>query len=437
MGRSDMMEKKDRIAVIGAGFSGIGAGYAASVSRGGTCTVFEKDATFGGLCGGFSVGGFHFDKAVHLSFAKEPLCQEIFFSVPHEVHQPESTNYKSGYWVRHPAQNNLRALPVEERIRIIEGFAARRQVDDVEVASYQDWLRLQFGDYFSEHYPEVYTRKYWGTRAEELSTTWCSGRIYQPSLREVLFGSYPDADASANVYYAKEMRYPKQGGYRAFVQRVAEQLDIRYGWEVCAIDTEAKVLHFTNGEQYAYDELISTMPLPEILPLVCDDEQVLAEAAQLAATSMALVSVGFRREIAPPALWFYVYDEDIPFARVHSPSMKSAWNAPQGKSSLQFEVYYSEEMPLAYNDGELQEKVLQSMERMGLATRDDVEVIDVRHVKYANVIFYQGMEQHRDVVLQYLASKGIHSCGRFGRWDYLWSHQSFVSGVEAVKRIED
>ena len=36
---------------------------------------------------------------------------------------------------------------------------------------------------------------------------------------------------------------------------------------------------------------------------------------------MALVSVGFRREIEPPALWFYVYAEDIPFACVHSPSM--------------------------------------------------------------------------------------------------------------------
>lgn len=114
---------------------------------------------------------------------------------------------------------------------------------------------------------------------------------------------------------------------------------------------------------------------------------------------MALVSVGFRREIEPPALWFYVYDEDIPFARVHSPSMKSAWNAPRGKSSLQFEVYYSKEMPLNYSDDELQEKVLQSMERMGLASREDVEVIDVRHVKYANVIFYQGMEQHRNRLL--------------------------------------
>lgn len=99
----------------------------------------------------------------------------------------------------------------------------------MKVENYRDWLRLQFGDYFSEHYPEVYTRKYWGAQAEELSTTWCSGRIYQPSLREVLFGSYPDADQSANVYYAKEMRYPKHGGYRAFVQTEADKLDIRYG----------------------------------------------------------------------------------------------------------------------------------------------------------------------------------------------------------------
>ena len=150
---------------------------------------------------------------------------------------------------------------------------------------------------------------------------------------------------------------------------------------------------------------------------------------------MALVSVGFRREIEPPALWFYVYDEDSPVARVQSPSMKSAWNAPKGKSSLQFEVYYSKEMPLAYSDNELQEKVLQSMERMGLATREDVEVIDVRHVKYANVIFYRGMEQHRDNVLRYLASKDIYSCGRFGKWDYLWSNQSFLSGVDAAKHI--
>ncbi len=428
-----MSGKGNRVAIIGAGFAGIGAGYEISAHKGGTCILFEKADTYGGLCGGFSVGRFHFDKAVHLSFAKEPLCQEIFFAVPHEVYQPESTNYKSGYWVRHPAQNNLRSLPVEERIRIIEGFAARKSVKRAKVENYRDWLRLQFGDYFAENYAEVYTRKYWGTEAEKLSTSWCSGRIYQPTLREVLYGSYPDADQAENVYYAKEMRYPKQGGYKAFVSSVAEKLDIRYGWEVCGIDVEAKVLTFTNGEQYAYDRLISTIPLPELVPLVTDDAAIRHEAEQLEATSMALVSVGFRQKIDIPALWFYVYDEDIPFARVHSPSMKSVWNAPERCDSLQFEVYYSREMPLAYSDDELREKTIESMERMDLATRDDIEIIDVRHVKYANIIFYMGMEKHRREVLQYLYEKGIESCGRFGKWEYLWSNQSFMSG----KRIAD
>lgn len=424
---------KERIAIIGAGFSGIGAGKTVADSENCDCIIFEEDGMFGGLCGGFSVEGFHFDKAVHLSFTKEEVCKREFFSVPHEVHQPEATNYAYGSWIRHPAQNNLRTLPVDERIRIIEGFAERKAVNDVHINSYRDWLRLQFGDYFSEHYPEIYTRKYWGTDAENLSTSWCSERIYQPTLREVLLGSYPDADQSENVYYAKEMRYPKRGGYSAFVKHIANNLDIRYGYEVSSIDAESKILTFTNGKQYKYDKLISTMPLPKLIKMVCNEDSILQDADCLQATSMALVSIGFHRKIKFPALWFYIYDEDIPFARVHSPSMKSVWNAPQGKSSLQFEVYYSKEKPLKYTDGELCEKVLASMEKMNVAIREDIEIIDVRHIKYANVIFYKDMERHRDNVLRYLVDKDIHTCGRFGKWDYLWSDQSFLSGINTAK----
>ncbi len=35
---------------------------------------------------------------------------------------------------------------------------------------------------------------------------------------------------------------------------------------------------------------------------------------------------------------------------------------------------------------------------MGLATRDDVQVVDCRHVRYANVIYYLGMERYRETV---------------------------------------
>ena len=63
------------------------------------------------------------------------------------------------------------------------------------------------------------------------------------------------------------------------------------------------------------------------------------------------------------------------------------------------EVYYSKERTLKYTDDEFYENVLASIEKMNVAIREDIEVIDVRHINYVNVIFYKGMERHRDNVL--------------------------------------
>ena len=38
-------------------------------------------------------------------------------------------------------------------------------------------------------------------------------------------------------------------------------------------------------------------------------------------------------------MWFYIYNKNIKAARVHSPSLKSSYNAPKGCSSLQAEIY--------------------------------------------------------------------------------------------------
>lgn len=62
---------------------------------------------------------FHFDKAVHLSFNEPALVKKIFLSLPHYTYSSESRNYSDGFWIHHPVQNNLRDLPVEERIKVI------------------------------------------------------------------------------------------------------------------------------------------------------------------------------------------------------------------------------------------------------------------------------------------------------------------------------
>ena len=41
-------------------------------------------------------------------------------------------------------------------------------------------------NYFAEHFPMVYTRKYWMKEASELRTEWAGKRIYQPSRQPIL-----------------------------------------------------------------------------------------------------------------------------------------------------------------------------------------------------------------------------------------------------------
>ena len=69
---------------------------------------------------------------------------------------------------------------------------------------------------------------------------------------------------------------------------------------------------------------------------------------------------------------------------------------------------------------------------MGLFAREDIAVLDVRFEPYANITFVPDIYENRETVLQYLASRGIQSIGRFGKWDYLWTHQAFAEGREGL-----
>ena len=47
--------------ILGAGISGLGAAYSLR-QKGETPLVLEKDETYGGLCGCFTIDGFTFDR---------------------------------------------------------------------------------------------------------------------------------------------------------------------------------------------------------------------------------------------------------------------------------------------------------------------------------------------------------------------------------------
>ena len=416
--------------VLGAGIAGISAAWHLQ-QKGQQSVILEKDDDWGGLCGYFVIDGFRFDRFVHFSFTPDEKMAALFEeSSPLYAHPPVSYNYWHGYWLKHPAQNNLAPLSTEEKVRIIEDFVNRPRKEPADISRYDEWLRVQYGNYFAEHFPFAYTRKYWGHEASELETRWVGNRLHVSPLGEVLRGAF--AEQEENFYYTTFMKYPKKGGFRSILDRCREGLDIRFRKKVVAIEPRSQTVCLEDGSRVLYKRLFSSLPLPEMVRLVPDcPEEVQGAAAQLTWTCGYQISLGFNRADVAKHLWFYIYDEDVLPARVYSPNLKSPDNVPEGCSSLQAEVFYANDavIPPA---AEVLERTVDKLKGICGFSDADVVIRDIRSEPYANVTFTPSIYTARKRILNWLRSLNITPIGRFGLWDYLWSHQAFESGREVI-----
>ncbi len=413
--------------ILGSGIAGLGAWHADN-----TAQIYEASDRAGGLCRGFEINGFYFDQAVHLSFAKDKIVRDVFDKTEQYYHHPFPYSWYKETWLRHPAQNNLFHFPPQFKIDAVKGFIERKGRENV--TDFKQWLIGGYGEFLYENLFKLYNEKYWQTNLEKMDIDWIGNRIYQPDIDEVLYGSY--TDETPNVYYASEMRYPKNGGYYSFIKEIADEAEkqgkLHLNKKAVRIDPAAKTVYFADGTSAVYDRLISSVPLPEMVKLIDNaPTEIKEKAADFEHTGVALVSVGMKKTEFEK-FWFYIYDTDIMAARAYMPSVKSPANAPDGCSSIQFEIYFSSKAQPPKED-EAVENTLYALEKLGIAKRADVIFTDYRIMPYGNVTLLKTTERDAPAVTDWAKSQGITPIGRFGEWKYLWSDQSFLSGYEAAK----
>lgn len=423
-----MILKVDNL-ILGAGIAGLGCSYSLH-QRGYDSLIVEKDSTYGGLCGNIEIDGFRFDRFVHFTFSNNDIVNAIFKKSCGDLirHTPNPYNIYKRQWIKHPVQNNLFPLSTNEKDAVLHDFQKRPLVDaSYKPLDYEEWLRLQFGDYFAEHFPMVYTRKYWMKDACDLRTEWVGNRIYQPSIEEVIQGS--QTSDTPVTYYAKEMRYPEKGGYKALLKSLADISRVEYNMHVQSIDTSKNTVSSHNGKTIHYNKLYSSLPLPIIIQCINDVPEIVRDATeQLECTSGYHISIALKNNNIPPYLWWYIYDEDILAARVYSPSLKSPDNVPEGCSSLQMEVYCKEN---EYTEQQLLDGTVGKLVELGIIKYEDILFTHIGFEKYANVIFTEPIYRARKIVREWLKEQGVITIGRFGEWDYLWSDQSLLSGLNS------
>lgn len=427
------------VAVLGTGMAGLGAGHA--LSRAGVPFIcYDKNPYYGGHTWSFRYeSGFVFDEGGHISFTKNERIRDLLASnIGGRYEEPrlKIDNYWRGHRITHPVQCNLRGLPPELAAAVIGDFVAVHQTPMTAQPNYAAWLYQTYGKTFAETFPMVYGRKYHTTTMDQLTTEWIGPRMYRPSLEEVVYGALAGQRQSA--HYVDVFRYPSVGGFLSYLEAFAKRFELRLNHRLVGVDAKERVLRFANGASVRYERVISSMPLPELIPLIDGvPGDVRAAARQLAFTTAVLINLGIGRSDLSETHITYFYDDDIIFSRVNLPHMFSPQNAPPGAGTIQAEVYFSDKYkPLRVEPATLIEPVIRDLRRCGFIREDDAILLqDARINRYANVIYDHDRAPALAKVHGFLREVGIAYCGRYGNWDHAWTDEAFISGEQAAEEI--
>jgi protoporphyrinogen oxidase len=428
-----------KIAILGSGMAAFGAAHRLRDAKA-DVTLYDQHPHYGGhTASATSPSGFTFDQGPHVSFTKDDRIQKLLadnVGGRYETIQYHVNNYWRGHWLTHPVQNHMLGLPVDLVTKVITEFAQLPRGDDASPPNYEAWLLGAYGETFARTFPMVYTEKYHTTTASNMTTEWIGPRMYRPSLEEVVRGAL--TTSIKNIHYVTHFRYPTHGGFVSYLHPFAKANRLALSHKLVKLDPKKRSMTFANGATVGYDAVISSVPLPGLVPMIEGaPKDVVQAAATLACTGCLLVNVGVARGGISDAHISYFYDSDIVFTRCSFPHKMSPHNAPNGGSSIQAEIYFSKKYkPLKRDVRELADATVKDLIRCGLLREDDrVLCKETVLLDYANIIFDLDRPAALKVVHGYLDDIGVGYCGRYGDWGYLWTDESFKSGERAAETV--
>ncbi len=429
------------IVIVGAGLAGLSAAYHL---QGAPLQVFEKEREAGGLCRSYDLNGFTFDLTGHLLHFRRAEIKELIGRLldgRFTTHVRRSFIYSYRTYTEYPYQVNTFGLPPEVVRECLLGFIAtltRQPADTARSLSFKEWIGENLGEGFAKHFMVPFNEKLFQVSLDELTSDWVSWLIPKPDLKDVVSGALGIKDKTFG--YNPTFLYPTHGGIdilpKAFVPSAG---DIAYDAELIEVDTVRRRATFkvgTNGTRVVeYDELVSTIPLPDLVRRCPDLPAALRDAAEgLRCVSVYSVNLGVARERVTDMHWIYFPEHDFPFYRAGFPMNFSSTLGPAGCSSLYVEVSHRPDEPQPVKD--VLKQVRTGLERAGIFRPDDELVAaDVRDIRYAYVLFDRHRERAVPALLEALRARGIHSIGRYGRWEHTSMEDAIRQGKECAEQV--
>ena len=440
------MSAEPRIAIIGAGPTGLGAAWRLNEAGHTNWALYEAADHAGGLASSVvDAQGFTWDQGGHVLFSHFPYFDNVMVKALGDAwveHIREAWVWMRNRWIPYPFQNNIWRLPNDELIACLNGLLdLQRTPPSSRPASFRDWLLASFGTGLCDTFMLPYNRKVWAYDPSRLDVGWMGERVATVDLKRIMRNLILRQD-ELGWGPNSTFRFPLHGGTGAIWRAVTNLLPashFRFGAAIARVDPAARRLTLANGDVVPYDVLITTMPLDDLLRALTGVPDLSALASRFVHSSSHIVGVGIKG--TPPEdlrtkCWIYFPEDRVPFYRATVFSNYSPNHVPQGGYwSLMGEV--AESPDKAVNAAEVVTDVVDGLASCGFLNTADVVSTWHRRLEHGYPTPWLGRDEVLNPVHDALQRHSIFSRGRFGAWKYEVSNQdhSFMQGAEVVDRI--
>jgi protoporphyrinogen oxidase len=419
--------------ILGGGLAGLSACFH------GDGVIYEQKEASGGHARSHSRDGFTFDEGIHVLHTNSEYVLKLLEKTNADLEVKERSAWivSNGGMTRYPFQANTYGLPANIVRDCLLGFIQNDFTDRDQIKNYEDWIYFMFGQGIAEHFMIPYCKKFWGVDPKMLTTDWVNIRHPRPSLEEVITGALEDQTKGFGINAV--FRYPREGGFGRIAQSLADQCEgrIHPGMRATRIDAQRREVEFNGGTVIGYDNILSTIPLPDLVNIIPDASESVREASgKLRTNSIFVVNIGVNRPNITDKTWIYYLGKEYSFVRVSFPFNMARSVAPTGTSSISAEIAYGNDNPLPESPDKIGDRVIADLIRADLLRPDDeIVYLDTIDIKYGYVIYDEDRKPAIETIHEYLKSINIIPCGRYGMWGYLWSDEAILSGKKAAENL--
>ncbi|MGH7331032.1 MAG: protoporphyrinogen/coproporphyrinogen oxidase, partial [Polyangiaceae bacterium] len=313
-----------------------------------------------------------------------------------------------------PFQKNIHQLPQNEFIDCLYDLYFARApkellgkyagaLENKPETNFKEMLYARFGKSIAEKFLIPYNEKLYATDLASLDKD-AMGRFFPHADLTDIVRNMKVAD---NATYNATFTYP-EGGAIQYVNALASAIassKISLSEPLVAIDVEKKIAK-TNEREIHFERLVSSAPFPKLLD-ICGEK---FEASTFSYNKVLVFNLGFDKKGQKDVHWVYFPDKSCSFYRIGFYDNIFETN----RMSLYVELGYAKDASVDVESAK--KRVLQDLKKNGVVTTQ--KVIADHHVvmdpAYVHITQKSNAEFSR--LSQKLASRGVHSIGRYGGW---------------------